>query len=89
MKSYICPKATIFLNMFITAGFLTLLLKHFEDIPVNISAIFSQYNTDLHLLDNPVTKIDACIFGEYLEIIVAKSKNNRIGLETGFILPLR
>ena len=73
--------------MFITAGFFTLLLKHFEEIPVNISRIFSKDNTNLHLLDNPVAKIDAGILGEYLEIVVAKSKNNRIGLETGFILP--
>ena len=73
--------------MYITAGFMSMLLKQFEDVDIDISKIFSAFNTALNVLESPLEKIDAGILGRYLELVVAKKKNHRIGLETGFILP--
>lgn len=73
--------------MYITAGFFSILLKHFEDIEVDVPKIFAEFKTDLKALELPLTQINAGILGQYLEQIVSKTKNRRIGLETGFILP--
>lgn len=75
------------LTMYITAGFLSLLLKQFEEVEVDISKIFSEFSTDFKVLESPLEKIDAGIFGRYIELVVAKKKNHRIGLETGFMFP--
>ncbi|WP_165024169.1 helix-turn-helix transcriptional regulator [Dysgonomonas sp. ZJ279] len=73
--------------MYIAAGLFNIFLKQFEDIQIDISKIFSEFATDLKILDNPIAKIDANIFGRYMEQIVAKKNNQRIGLEIGFIIP--
>lgn len=73
--------------MYITAGFFNILLKQFEDTDVDIQPIFSEFKTKLNILEHPLTEIDAGILGRYLERIVAKTNNHRIGLETGFMLP--
>lgn len=44
-------------------------------------------NIDPQKLNSMTSKIDADTVGKYLELVVAKTKNHRIGLETGFILP--
>lgn len=72
--------------MYITSGFFCILLKQFENIDVDVSGIFAAFKTDFKTLESPRTKIDARILGQYLEQIVAKASNLRIGLETGFIL---
>lgn len=73
--------------MYITAGLFNLLLKHFRSTQAEISGILAPLNQDLSILQNPTAKIDANIAGRYLEYIVAKTGNSRIGLETGFLLP--
>lgn len=73
--------------MYITSGFFSILLKQFDNIEVDVPGIFAAFKTDTKVLDSPRTKINAGILGRYLEQVVAKTGNHRIGLETGFILP--
>lgn len=73
--------------MHITSGFFGILLKQFENIKIDISKIFAKSNMDIKVLESPFLKIDADILGQYLEQIVLKTGNSRIGLETGFVLP--
>lgn len=73
--------------MFITAGLLNMLLKHFGTTQAEISEILAGLKYDYTLLQNPTSYIDANILGVYLEYIVKKTGNPRIGLETGFLLP--
>lgn len=73
--------------MFITAGLLNMLLKHFGTTQAEISEILTGLKYDYAILQNPTSLIDANILGVYLEHIVKKTGNTRIGLETGFLLP--
>lgn len=73
--------------MHITSGFFGILLKQFENIDVDVSEIFAEFKVDTDVLKSPFSEIDVGILGQYLEQVVAKICNNRIGLETGFILP--
>ncbi len=73
--------------MFFTAGLLNMLLKHFRTTPSEISGILSGLGYDYSVLQYPTSRIDANILGRYLEFVVAKTANARIGLETGFLLP--
>lgn len=73
--------------MFITAGLLNMLLKHFRTTQAEISDILAELKYDYTILQNPINQIDANILGRYLEYIVVKTGNYRIGLETGFLLP--
>lgn len=73
--------------MYITAGLLNMLLKHFRSSKAEISGILESLGHDFSILQNPTSKIDANIVGRYLEYMVAKTGNSRIGLETGFLLP--
>ena len=73
--------------MFITVGLLNMLLKHFKTTDNEILKILSELEYDYSILQYPTSKIDANILGHYLEYIVAKTGNPRIGLETGFLLP--
>lgn len=73
--------------MFIISGFFNILFKQFEDTDIDVHKIFSDFKTDLTVLDDPVKKIDAGILGRYLEQLVFRKNNHRIGLETGFIIP--
>lgn len=82
---YFCLKVTF--GMHITSGFFGILLKQFENIKIDISKIFAKSNMDIKVLESPFLKIDADILGQYLEQIVLKTGNSRIGLETGFVLP--
>lgn len=52
-----------------------------------MSGILESMNHDFSILQNPTAKIDANIVGRYLEYMVAKTGNSRMGLETGFLLP--
>lgn len=73
--------------MFITAGLLNMLLKHFRTTHAELSEVLVELKYDYAILQNPTAKIDANILGLYLEYIVKKTGNSRIGLETGFLLP--
>lgn len=73
--------------MFVTAGLINMLLKHFRTTQAEISEILTDLNYDYDILQNPTAKVDANILGRYLEYIVVKTGNTRIGLETGFLLP--
>lgn len=73
--------------MFITAGLLNMLLKHFRTTHAELSEVLVELKYDYTILQNPTAKIDADILGVYLEYIVKKTGNSRIGLETGFLLP--
>lgn len=64
-----------------------MLLKHFRTTPSEISGILSGLGYDYSVLQYPTSRIDANILGRYLEFVVAKTANARIGLETGFLLP--
>ena len=60
---------------------------HFRTTQLEISEILGELNYDYTVLQDPVAKIDANIVGRYLEHVVLKTGNSRIGLETGFLLP--
>lgn len=46
-----------------------------------------EYETDTSILSNPLAKIDMGIVGRYLEQVVELTGNQRIGLESGFMIP--
>ena len=73
--------------MYISAGLLNILIKQFQKPTAEFSQLFAQRKFNQDTLLNPTTKIDANILGLYLEHVVKQSGNNRIGLETGFLLP--
>ena len=73
--------------MYISAGLLNILIKQFQTPTAEFSKLFAQRKFNQDTLLNPTTKIDANILGLYLEHVVKQSGNNRIGLETGFLLP--
>lgn len=73
--------------MYIKAGLLKMLLKQFEDVEIDMLKIFSEFKTDIRILESPLAKIDAGILGQYFEQIVIEKNNHRIGLEVGFLLP--
>jgi len=73
--------------MYVTSGFFGILIKQFENVDVDISTIFADFKTDIQVLESPLTKMDVDILGCYLEKIVAKTKNTRVGLEIGFVIP--
>lgn len=73
--------------MYITSGFFSILLKQFENIQIDVPKIFAKSGVDPKVLKSSFSKINADILGEYLEQVVFKTGNSRIGLETGFRLP--
>lgn len=73
--------------MFVSAGLLSLLIKQYQTTWEDISGLFAKRKFNYDTLLNPTAKIDANILGIYLEYVVKQSSNNRIGLETGFLLP--
>lgn len=73
--------------MFVTAGLLNMLLKHFGTTQDEIGETLDGIDFDWTVLQNPTNRIDANILGRYLGDIVRKTGNARIGLETGFLLP--
>ena len=64
-----------------------MLLKHFGTTQAEISEILTGLKYDYAILQNPTSLIDANILGVYLDHILLKTGNTRIGLETGFLLP--
>jgi AraC-like DNA-binding protein len=64
--------------MYITASLFNIVQKQFEDVGL-------QY---LKIPEEPTSKVDASFLGSLIETIVLKKNNNRIGLETGFNIPI-
>lgn len=64
--------------MYITASLFNIIHKQFEDVEFQ----------DLKIPEEPTAKVDASFLGSLIETIVSKRKNNRIGLETGFNIPI-
>ena len=58
-----------------------------NDTSRNLRNINRLKKYDYAILQNPTSLINANILGVYLEHIVKKTGNTRIGLETGFLLP--
>lgn len=73
--------------MFVSAGLLSLLINQYQTTQKEIERLVGKRKFNSDVLLNPTAKIDANILGIYLEYLVKKSGNNRIGLETGFQLP--
>lgn len=73
--------------MYVITGLFSILSVQFSELGIDVLKLFSEYKTDIKILRNPVAKLDADIFGQYLEQVVKKSGNYRIGLEAGFRIP--
>lgn len=74
--------------MYITAAFFNILARQLETEGIELSAIFRRFGSDIRETENPAARIRADIFGYWLEEVVRISGNERIGLETGFEIPL-
>lgn len=73
--------------MHISTGLFSILLNHFNDIGMSEEDILKYLRISPEHLKNLTGEIDADTLGKYLELVVAKKNNHRIGLETGFLLP--
>lgn len=75
--------------MYIIAGLFNIIHAQYKDLGIDLREIFTEFRTDINILENPIAKLDANILGEYLEQVVSKEKNNRAGLKAGFVIPFR
>ena len=64
--------------MYVTASLFNIIQKQFEDVGFQ----------DLKIPEEPTSKVDAFFLGSLIETIVSEKNNNRIGLETGFNIPI-
>lgn len=64
--------------MYVTASLFNVVRQQFEDVAF----------PDLQMSEGATSKIDAETLGVFLESVVSKRNNNRIGLETGFNIPI-
>ncbi|RQO65910.1 AraC family transcriptional regulator [Pedobacter sp. KBW06] len=73
--------------MYVVAGLFNIILTQFEQLEIDVQKIFAEFKTELKVLENATCKINAGICGRYLEQVVLKTKDPRIGLKTGFLIP--
>jgi AraC-like DNA-binding protein len=73
--------------MYIIAGLFNIISTHFSYLNINLDKIFTEFKTDIGILKTPMAKIDSNILGRYIEQVVLITKNSRIGVETGFLIP--
>lgn len=73
--------------MYIIAGLFNIIQAQYKDLGIDLGKIFTEFKTNIDILDNPIAKLDANILGEYLEQVVSKEKDNRTGLKAGFVIP--
>lgn len=73
--------------MYVIAGLFNIILTQFEKLDIDLQKIFSEFKTEFNVLENATCKIDAGICGRYLEQVVLKTMDQRIGLKTGFLIP--
>lgn len=74
--------------MYITSSVFNIVRGQFEDMGLDNSAISSVLNIDLEELNRPTSTISSDILGSYIELIINKSCNYRLGLERGFSVPV-
>lgn len=74
--------------MYITGSVFNLIRKQFEDMGLDNLEISSKLNVDLEILNQPMTTISSDILGSYIELVINKSGNHRLGLEKGFDVPV-
>lgn len=74
--------------MYITGSVFNLIRKQFEDMGLDNLEISSKLNVDLEILDQPMATISSDILGSYIELVINRSGNHRLGLEKGFDVPV-
>lgn len=74
--------------MYITGSVFNLIRKQFEDMGLDNLEISSNLNVDLEILNQPMATISSDILGSYIELVINKSGNHRLGLEKGFDVPV-
>lgn len=72
---------------YIISGLFNTFLVQFKDLNINLQQIFAESKSNINILRNPIGKVGAAIFARYLEEVVRIKKNNRVGLESGFLIP--
>lgn len=74
--------------MYITGSVFNLIRKQFEDMGLDNLEISSNLNVDLEILNQPMATISSDILGSYIELVINRSGNHRLGLEKGFDVPV-
>lgn len=74
--------------MYITGSVFSIIIKQFEDMGLDNLDISSILGIDFEILNQPTAIISSDILGSYVELIVNKSRNHRLGLEKGFDVPV-
>lgn len=74
--------------MYITGSVFNLIRKQFEDMGLDNLEISSKLNVDLEILNQPMATISSDILGSYIELVINRSGNHRLGLEKGFDVPV-
>lgn len=74
--------------MYITGSVFNLIRKQFEDVGLDNLEISSKLNVDLEILNQPMATISSDILGSYIELVINRSGNHRLGLEKGFDVPV-
>lgn len=72
---------------YVISGFFNALIVQFKDLEIDLPKLFAEFNSDISILKKSIAKVDANIFGRYLEEVVRLKKNHRVGLESGFLIP--
>lgn len=74
--------------MYITSSVFNVIIKQFEDMGFDNLDISSILDIDSEILNQPTATISSDILGSYIELVVNKSCNHRLGLEKGFDVPV-
>lgn len=74
--------------MYVTGSVFNLIRKQFEDMGLDNLEISSKLNVDLEILNQPMATISSDILGSYIELVINRSGNHRLGLEKGFDVPV-
>lgn len=74
--------------MYITGSVFNHIRKQFEDMGLDNLEISSKLNVDLEILNQPMATISSDILGSYIELVINRSGNHRLGLEKGFDVPV-
>lgn len=74
--------------MYITGSVFNIIKKQFEDMGLDNLEISSMLNVDLESQNQPMATISGDILGSYIELVINRSGNHRLGLEKGFDVPV-
>jgi len=72
---------------YVISGLFNAFPVHFKELNIDIYEIFTKFGANPDVLKKPIGKVDACVFTAYLEEVVRRTKNHRIGIESGFLIP--